>query len=203
MTNQGSHSNSDCSEYITIVSGLPRSGTSMMMKMLEAGGMELLVDNIRVPDQDNPKGYYEYEDVKTLPDGNTGWLTNARGKAVKVIAALIPHLPEIYTYHVIFMHRDLSEILASQLKMLSNRGKDPDLINIELMTSIYEKHLKEVDRWVDRQLNVRRIDIVHRDLIFDPIPQIMRINEFLGSSLDVESMKKAIDPGLYRQRKPD
>jgi hypothetical protein len=100
------------------------------------------------------------------------------------------------------MHRDLSEILASQLKMLSNRGKNPDLINVELMTSIYEKHLREVDSWVDRQVNVQRIDIYHHDLIYNPVPQIIRINEFLGGNLDVESMKKAIDPNLYRQRKP-
>src|ERR1043165_1737839 len=109
---------------ITVVSGLPRSGTSMMMKMLEAGGMSLLVDNLRTADDDNPAGYYEFEPVKKLSQGDFDWLEEAQGKAVKVIAALLADLPSAYTYQIIFMRRDMFEILASQNKMLLNRGED-------------------------------------------------------------------------------
>ena len=105
---------------ITVVSGLPRSGTSMMMKMLEAGGVPLIIDNLRTSDEDNPAGYYEFEPVKKLGKGDSGWLADAQGKAVKVIAALLVHLPAAYTYQIIFMHREMSEILASQRKMLLN-----------------------------------------------------------------------------------
>ena len=101
-------------KFVTVVSGLPRSGTSMMMKMLDAGGIPPITDNIRSADEDNPKGYYEFERVKKMPGGDTGWMKDAQGKAVKVIAALIEHLPEGYTYKVLFMRRDMDEILASQ-----------------------------------------------------------------------------------------
>lgn len=174
----------------------------MMMKMLEAGGLEVLVDRIRTPDQDNPNGYYEYEMVKTLQEGNTDWLQNAVGKVVKIIATLIPYLPKSYNYSIIFMQRVLPEILASQLKMLSNRGKDPGTVDVELMGSIYEKHLRTVNSWVERHANVRRIDVHHHDLILDPGPQILRIKGFLGQELDLENMQKAIDSNLYRQRRP-
>ncbi|HZD55295.1 MAG TPA: hypothetical protein VE136_01120, partial [Anaerolineales bacterium] len=99
---------------MTIVSGLPRSGTSMMMKMLEAGGVPPLTDEIRTADRDNPKGYYEFERVKKMPDGDKAWMVEARGKSVKVISALLEHLPPQYDYKVIFMRRDMNEILASQ-----------------------------------------------------------------------------------------
>ena len=111
-------------QTITIVSGLPRSGTSMMMKMLEAGGIPPLTDEIRTADTDNPKGYYEFERVKKMDKGDTAWLENAQGKSVKVISALLKHLPSDYRYRVIFMRRDMSEILASQKKMLDHRGED-------------------------------------------------------------------------------
>jgi hypothetical protein len=191
---------SDQSKLITVVSGLPRSGTSMMMKMLEAGGLDVMVDNIRSPDADNPLGYYEFEVVKNLQKGNTEWLFKARGKVVKIIATLIPYLPDTYHYRIVFMQRELTEIMASQLKMLSNRGEKHDSINVELMTNIYQKHLKQVDYWVNRQANVRRIEISYNDLISSPRPQIAQINEFLGGELDIKCMEHVIDPKLYRQR---
>jgi hypothetical protein len=191
----------DNNRTIIIVSGLPRSGTSLMMKMLESGGLEVLVDHLRKADEDNPNGYYEYEKVKTLDAGNVDWLPEAVGKVVKIIATLIPYLPESYNYSIIFMQRVLPEILASQLKMLSNLGKDPDAVDVSLMTGIYEKHLKAVNNWVENHANVRRLDVQHHDLILDPMPQILRINEFLGRNLDSESMQRAVDPKLYRQRK--
>jgi hypothetical protein len=191
---------SDQSNVITVVSGLPRSGTSMMMKMLEAGGLDVLVDNIRTPDADNPLGYYEFEAVKTLQKGNTEWLDKAQGKVVKIIATLIPYLPETYQYRIVFMRRALTEIMASQLKMLSNRGEKHDSINVEMMTNVYQKHLKQVDLWVNKQANVQRIEISYNDLLSSPRPLIAQINEFFGGDLDIKRMQNVINPNLYRQR---
>jgi hypothetical protein len=139
---------------ITVVSGLPRSGTSLMMKMLEAGGMELLIDNIRQPDQDNPKGYYEFEHVKQLNKGDFEWLADAQGKVVKIIATLLPYLPDTYEYRILFLRRKMSEILASQRKMLIRRGADSDKISDEQMSQVFEKHLQNVEEWISKQANI-------------------------------------------------
>ena len=107
---------------VTVVSGLPRSGTSMMMKMLDQAGLELVTDRLRQADEDNPKGYFEYEPVKQLArSADRTWLDDARGKGVKIISTLLRELPAHYNYKVVFMRRDLSEILASQAKMLARR----------------------------------------------------------------------------------
>jgi hypothetical protein len=185
---------------IIIVSGLPRSGTSMMMKMLEAGGMTLLTDNFRKADEDNPKGYFEFERVKKLKDGDTAWLADAHGKAVKVISALLPHLPPTYNYRIIFMERSLSEVLASQRKMLLRRGEDPDKVGDEEMSRLFEKHLKQVMTWMESQLNIQHIIVNYNQMLEDPGPHITRINHFLGEILDTKKMAEVIDPVLYRQR---
>ena len=107
---------------IVVVSGLPRSGTSMMMQMLQAGGLEILTDAVRTPDGSNPKGYFEFEAVKDLDKGPPpAWLTGARGKAVKIVSSLVRWLPESHDYQVIFMRRDLDEVILSQNKMLVDR----------------------------------------------------------------------------------
>ena len=185
---------------ITIVSGLPRSGTSMMMKMLEAGGFPLMIDNLRIPDEDNPAGYYEFEPVKKLGQGDFDWITNAQGKVLKVIAALLIHLPSTYTYQIIFMRREMSEILASQKKMLLNRGEDPNKIDDAEMAKLFEKHLSKVISWIDQQPNMKRIDINYNLLFKDPSQHVEQINRFLGNTLDIEKMLSVINPGLYRQR---
>lgn len=185
---------------ITVVSGLPRSGTSMMMKMLEAGGLPLVIDNLRISDEDNPAGYYEFEPVKKLGQGDSGWLADAQGKAVKVIATLLAHLPAAYTYQIIFMHREMSEILASQRKMLLNRGVDPNKIDDDEIARLFERHLLKVDSWISHQPNMRKIDIHYNQLLKDPRPKAEEINRFLGDVLDVEEMLRVINPGLYRQR---
>jgi len=186
---------------ITIISGLPRSGTSMMMKMLEAGGLPLLTDGRRTADQDNPKGYYEFERVKKLKDGDTAWLPQAHGKAVKVISYLLESLPQGYTYRVLFMRRLIPEILASQRKMLVNRGEDPDKVSDAEMASLFEKHLAQVDAWIASRPYLQRLDVDYNQAIRDPLPLIARINRFLGGHLDEDAMAAVIDPGLYRQRK--
>jgi hypothetical protein len=189
------------SEPIVIVSGLPRSGTSMTMKMLEAGGMPPLTDHIRSPDEDNPKGYYEFERAKKLKEGDTDWLPQAEGKAVKLIGALLMELPKRgYTYRVLFMRRTMEEILASQDKMLAHRGEDKK-VEDEKMAALFEKHIKDVEDWMDSQPNLSYIDVDYNHAIQDPRSTAEKINQFLGGDLDVQAMAAVVDPSLYRQRK--
>ena len=188
-------------QTVVVVSGLPRSGTSMMMKMLEAGGLPPLTDNLRTADIDNPKGYYEFERVKQLPKGDTAWLPEAQGRAVKAIAALLPHLPSNYTYKIIFMRRALPEVLASQKQMLVRRGEDPDKVSDADLTRLFEKHLAQVDAWIASQPNIARLDADYNQLLKDPAPLAHAINDFLGGTLNVEKMIEVVDPALYRQRK--
>ena len=186
---------------ITIVSGLPRSGTSMMMKMLEAGGLPPVTDNVRTADEDNPKGYYEFERVKQLPKGDVAWLPDVQGKVVKVIAALLPSLPGGYLYRVIFMQRAMPEVLASQRQMLIRRGEDPNKIPDEVMAKLFEKHLTQVNDWVSQQSNVERLDVNYNEMLKNPQPFIEQINAFLGNQLDTARMAAVVDPSLHRQRK--
>ena len=185
---------------VIIVSGLPRSGTSMMMKMLEAGGLPVLTDNIRKANEDNPKGYYEFERVKKLPDGDTAWLDQAEGKVVKIISQLLMSLPAGYTYRVLFMRRHINEILASQRRMLVRRGEDPDKVDDEEMAALFEKHLEKVFAWLDRQPHLHYMEVDYNRTLADPQPTAERVNEFLGGELDVEKMVGMVDPSLYRQR---
>jgi LPS sulfotransferase NodH len=190
-------------QIVTIVSGLPRSGTSMMMKMLEAGGLSPVTDNIRTADEDNPKGYYEFERVKQLPKGDVAWLPDAQGKGVKVIAALLPHLPGGYEYRVVFMQREMSEVLASQKQMLIRRGEDPNKIPDDVIAKLFEKHLKQVNDWVSQQPNVLCLDVNYNEMLKNPQPFIEQINAFLGNQLDAAKMAAVVDPTLHRQRKAD
>jgi hypothetical protein len=186
---------------VTIVSGLPRSGTSMMMKMLEAGGIPPLTDKIRTADDDNPKGYYEFERVKQMDKGDTAWMADAQGKTVKVISQLLRYMPAEYSYKVIFMRRNMSEILASQKKMLLNRGEDPDVASDEEISALFEKHLNSVMDWMGAQPNVSVIYIHYSDMLANPVPQVAQINEFLGGNMNTQAMIQAVDPSLYRNKK--
>ncbi len=190
----------DPKEVIIIVSGLPRSGTSMMMAMLEAGGVPLLTDGDRVPDDDNPKGYFEFERVKKLQEGDVGWLSEARGKAVKVISYLLFKLSDIHQYQVIFIHRNLDEILSSQKKMLPNRGEDPNKVSEAELKPVLSNHLTQVEEWLGNQPHIRSLDVDYNRLLEDLGTDIHRIVEFLDFPLDPEGLKSIIDPKLYRQR---
>jgi hypothetical protein len=187
--------------FITVVSGLPRSGTSMMMKMLEAGGIPPMTDNIRTADDDNPKGYFEYERVKKMPDGDIAWVKDAQGKAVKVIAALLEYLPEDYTYKVLFMRRSMDEILASQKQMLIRSGKSTDEISDEKLAELYAKHVAKVEKWMSQQSNLKVLDVDYNELMQNPDPYPEKIQQFLGVEMDIEQMSVVVDPALYRQRK--
>ena len=191
------------SEPIVIVSGLPRSGTSMMMKMLEAGGIPPLTDKLRTADNDNPKGYYEFERVKQMDKGDTAWMAQAQGKVVKVISALLKHLPAGYNYQVIFLRRHMSEILASQRKMLINRGEDPDKMDDAQMTMLFENHVRQVEKWLGQQANVEVLYVHYSDVMADPLTAINSMTRFLGRDLDVRAMAEVVDPNLYRNRQTE
>ena len=186
-------------EPIVIVSGLPRSGTSMMMKMLEAGGVPVLVDGIREADEDNPKGYYEFERVKQIEE-DQDWLPDAEGKAVKMIAALLKHLPQEYTYKVIFMRRKIQEVLASQREMLVRRGEPTDRISDDKMSDLFQRHVKQVEAWLSEQSNFDTLYVSYNDVIENPAMHARTIDTFLGGGLEQEAMIAVVDPELHRQQ---
>lgn len=188
-------------QVITVVSGLPRSGTSLMMKMLEAGGLPVMQDGIREADRDNPKGYYEFERVKQMDKGDTAWMADAQGKVVKIISALLKHMLPEYEYRVIFMRRHMKEVLASQRKMLVHRGEDAERMDDEKLGELFEKHMAQVFAWLDQQPNVRYIQVHYNDLLADPVTYARQVDEFLDGRLDEQKMIEMVDPKLYRNRK--
>jgi hypothetical protein len=188
-------------QEILIVSGLPRSGTSMMMKMLEAAGLKVLTDNQRTADESNPRGYYEFEQVKKLKEGDFDWLPAAQGKVVKIISALLEYLPNQYSYKVIFMRREMKEILSSQRQMMVRDGKPDDQVPDEKLAELYNRHLQKIEAWLEQQPNISTLFISYNDTLKDPEANIHRINQFLGGHLDVDAMLKVIDPNLYRERR--
>jgi hypothetical protein len=185
---------------VIVVSGLPRSGTSMAMRALDAGGVPVLTDGLRQPDDSNPRGYYEFEPVKALDKkGDLSWLAGARGKAVKIISFLLTHLPESYDYQVVFMRRHLDEILASQNQMLRARG-EPSGADDEKMRRVYAEHLAQVEYFLSRRRCFSSIRIDYTRFLAEPRIEAGRINAFLGGSFDVEKMAEVADPSLYRNR---
>jgi Sulfotransferase family len=184
---------------IIIVSGLPRSGTSMMMRMLAEGGMPVLTDELRQADSDNPKGYFEFETVRQMSDGNVTWLAEARGKAVKVISALLEHLPSNYSYKIIFLEREIQEILASQQKMLANRNEEFARNDTEIEAQI-RKHLSAMRPWLVRQPNMEVLYVNYNQLMQDPEPLCEQITEFIGLPLNQTRMLGVPDKQLYRNR---
>jgi hypothetical protein len=188
------------SDTITVVSGLPRSGTSMMMKMLEAGGLTVLTDNQRVADEDNPKGYYEDERIKRLAK-DASWLGEARGKVVKVVSPLLRHLRSEFRYRIVFVRRDMAEVLASQRQMLVRRSQPTDAVSDDQMAAAYGKHLAGIEAWLEEQPNIDVLYVTYKDVVASPAEHAERINQFLGRRLDPASMVAAVDRTLYRQQR--
>jgi hypothetical protein len=185
--------------FVTIVSGLPRSGTSMMMQAIEAGGIPVLADHIRARDDDNPRGYYEFEPVKKTKT-DPSWLPGARGKVVKVIYSLLYDLPSDFQYRVVFMERALEEVLASQKKMLERRGQTGGGVADEKMAGLFRSQLAAFDHWIRNQPNFSLLRIDYAAMVAEPRPAIERVDAFLGCGLNVEAMVRAVDPALYRNR---
>lgn len=186
-------------ETVTVVSGLPRSGTSMMMKILEAGGLQILTDNLRAADEDNPKGYFELERVKALKDGDHAWLGDAGGKAVKVISSLLGELPPSFHYRIVFMQRQISEVLASQKQMLIRRG-EPAEGDDARMAENFQEHLKRVRVWLANQPNMQVLYVDYNALMADPAPQVRAVAAFLDLEERLPDMLAVPDPALYRQK---
>ena len=187
-------------EEIVVVSGLPRSGTSMMMKMLNEGGLEVVTDNLRTADEDNPKGYYELEKVKQL-DKDNSWVGDCRGKVIKVISMLLKPLPPQYRYKIIFMRRSMAEILASQKQMLIRRGQPTDTIADDKMAEMFGKHLKDIEAFIAAQPHFDCLYISYNEVLENPAENIERVNQFLGGRLDTQAMQGVVDSALHRQRR--
>lgn len=184
---------------IIIVSGLPRSGTSMMMQILERGGLEIMTDNIRKADKDNPKGYYEFEKVKEI-EKDVSWLPACRGKVVKMVSLLLFDLPDNYMYKVVFMQRNMDEILFSQKKMLQRLNTE-DGQEDEKVRDGYEKHLGKIKQWLQEKKNFQVYYISYNHILKDPKTHIKALNDFFNNHLNEQQMLTVIDHSLYRQRK--
>jgi hypothetical protein len=185
-------------QTITIVSGLPRSGTSLMMQMLDRGGMEAVTDNIRSADVDNPKGYYEFEKVKKVKE-DASWLKDTRGKVFKMVSMLLLDLPSDEKYKIIFMKRNMAEVLASQRKMLERLNKDSGPEDEE-MGDLLAAHLNKTCDWLEQQPHMDVLYTNFNDLIADPLKEAKAVNRFLNNRLDIDKMIKSIDKTLYRNR---
>jgi hypothetical protein len=183
---------------IVLVSGLPRSGTSLMMQMLDDGGVEVVTDNIRIADPDNPRGYYEFEKVKTIKR-DTSWLPQTRGKAFKIISQLLYELPPTEKYQIIFMERDMDEMLVSQEKMLKRLGRDA--VPREEMKRSYSLHLQKMREWLRRQRHMKVLYVSYNDLVEHPEKHAERVSEFLDGRANAGRMTETVDSTLYRNRK--
>ena len=181
-------------DYITVVSGMPRSGTSLMMQMLEAGGIPPLTDDVRPPDAHNPRGYFEYEPVKRLAQ-DASWMGGARGKAVKIIYRLLPHLPQGLQYRVVFMERDLGEVFESQRDMLRARGDSAVEQREDGIAAAFALELQETRRWLTAAPNIRTIFAPFAEIISDPTRWSIQLSNFLDG-LDVSAMAAAVNPEL-------
>jgi len=186
---------------LIVVSGLPRSGTSMIMQMLEAGGLAVASDGIRKPGEDNPRGYYEYEKVKELDKGlDQSWLGGFRGKAIKIISFLLKDLPDTNNYKIVFIRRNIHEVLASQARMLVNRGEG-NATSDEKMLELYTQHLGKIDDMAKDRPCFDLLDVEYKDAVENPLRQAQRIGAFLGDRVDVDKMAAAVDENLYRNRR--
>lgn len=184
---------------VTIVSGLPRSGTSLMMQMLVAGGMTPLADGERKADADNPRGYLEWERIKQLPN-DPGCIAEAEGKVVKTISKLLLSLPPGHEYRVVFMQRPLPEVLASQDQMLKRRGTYKNGVDPAIITAAFEKHLRDVNAWFESKSYVKVLRVPYQEVLNNPEKIAEQLEKFLEVDLNVDEMIQEVDPSLYRNR---
>jgi len=187
------------SSFVTVVSGVPRSGTSMAMQMLEAGGMPVLADHQRAADEDNRKGYFELESVKRTKH-DAAWLSEAPGKVVKVVYMLLYDLPADFEYRVLFMRRNLAEVVASQQAMLARRAEKGASVSADQMVGVFQRQLEKADDWLAEQPNFEVLDVDYHQVVSDPQSEAAKIAEFLGTGLDEAKMAAAVDAKLYRNR---
>lgn len=183
--------------WITVVSGLPRSGTSMMMRMIEAGGIPVLTDRARGADEDNPHGYYELEAVKQTRQ-DASWVAGAVGRAVKVVHLLLAELPAGPEYRVVLMNRDLEEVVASQAKMLARSGRRS--APPEVLKRVFAAQMQQARSWMASRAGLSVIEVSYRRVLEAPLEEASRIAGFLSIEGDPARMAGAVDPALYRNR---
>ncbi len=185
---------------ITVVSGLPRSGTSLMMQMLAAGGIPILSDGERVADVDNPRGYCEWERIKQLPQ-EPACIEQAEEKAVKVISQLLFALPAGHLYRIIFMERPLAEVVASQAEMIRRRGSSGAALPESALIAALKMHLNQVNAWLTQRQEIPVLRVPYHDVVSDAKGTAERVGRFLERELNLDAMASQVDPALYRQRK--
>ena len=185
-------------DYVTVVSGLPRSGTSMLMKMLSRANIPPYVDNLRSADIDNPEGYFEYDPVKNLKEDNS-WLRKCVGYSVKIVSPLLENLDPNLQYKIVFIDRNMDEILASQNKMLANRGEISNLDD-EIMSAYYFTHLEAIKSWLTTLDNVETVYLNYNDIIRNPKDAATLLSKFLNFDGDIGHIASVVSPNLYRNR---
>lgn len=186
-------------EMITVVSGIPRSGTSLMMQMVSAGGLSALTDGQRSPDASNPRGYFELEPIRTLAQ-NPEVISGAEGKVVKIISSLLTFLPKQHEYRVIFMRRPLEEVLASQERMMERLGKGISAATPKSVAQAFEQHLRKIKAWLSEQANMQVLYVDYAAVLEDPNREALKIRAFLGQELDVDAMVRKVEHSLYREK---
>jgi hypothetical protein len=184
---------------VFVVTGLPRSGTSMMMRMLAEGGAPLLVDGVRSADSDNPRGYFELEAVKATAR-DASWVSNAAGRCVKVISTLLPHLPADRNYRVLLMRRNLDQVVRSQTAMLDRLGTAPDTGTEESARQAQLEHLVWLEGWLASARHMKVLGVSYERVVSQSEKEIPRILQFLELDLDAAAMQRAVEPALQRQR---
>jgi len=184
-------------DFVVVVSGVPRSGTSLLMQMLAAGGLPVLVDRARPPDAHNPRGYFEFEPVKALAK-NADWLPQAVGHAVKVVHSLVPALPEGFDYRLVLVRRELAQVVASQDAMLA--GRAPPGPSAQRLAEIYARQLAELERWLGGRPGFRVLTLDYGRVLEDPPRAARALDAFLGVGLDTKAMAAAVAPNLRHQR---
>jgi len=185
-------------DFVTVVSGVPRSGTSLVMQMLAAGGVPVFSDGVRQADDDNPRGYFEHEAVKASAR-DASWLAAASGRAVKVIHALIPHLPDGPELRVLFVEREMSELLQSQARMIERMGGS-SRVDDEATARAFAAQVEAALAQLAARPRTAVLRLEHRELLAAPLRQAERMDVFLGEGLDREAMAACVDPALHRQR---
>ncbi|HJT45111.1 MAG TPA: tetratricopeptide repeat protein, partial [Chthoniobacterales bacterium] len=186
-------------QTFTIVSGLPRSGTSLMMQMLQAGGLEVMTDHERAADHDNPEGYFEWEAIKRVQE-SPEILTQVGNRAVKVVSALIPALPPMHRYRVIFMTRPITEVVASQKKMIDRRRTRGANMTPDKLAEVLIQHRDTILRGLESLPNFEVLEINYPQLVAEPTTSIERVNEFFGGKLNTAAMAGCVNPSLHRNR---
>ncbi len=186
---------------VYVVSGLPRSGTSMMMHMLEAGGIAPFSDGERAADVDNPEGYYELERAKNLEkDADKSWVREARGRALKVISFLLRHLPDENAYRIVYMRRHLDEVLRSQDKMLHRLGNQAPDAEALATKEAYRNDIIAARLHARKRSNMEMLEVHYAEAVADPATAARAVNAFLGGHLDEAAMAAAVNAHLYRNR---